>query len=377
MQIRIRLAAAVLNTASGVLGTAALLLSPVCSIAQQTDDVSVLPFVATDAVLVRSPVTGHVTRRSGVIENLAGNIVYLRRAGGAKVERIRLRDVHELSFRKSAEYDAGLELLQKRDCEKALSSFQTAESIERRAWVSREIMASSAQALVTLGRRPEAVKRIEKILEDDPATRHVALLPVVWDERLPPSERGAAAPDELKSPSLLQRLTAASVLLQSTEHGAAARETLTELRTCGKTGIQDLAEIQLWRVRLLKPDQLRRTDVTFWQTRAAELDRTMRGAAEFLIGRALMRFYEYDTAAVSLMWMPLMCPDDRVTAAASLRDAAEAMRQSGRAAAAAQVTGELMAWFPETSSAMQVRADSGDAGPPAEGNTSSPQLDVP
>ena len=322
----------------------------------ENDSAPVLPFVTTDAVVTRHPVTGKTTRETGVIEDLAGNEVQLRRAGGRRVDHIYLRDIAELQFRKSAEHDAGLLLLAEGNWEKALTAFDTAAQTEQRDWVQREVQASAAATLLALKRHTEVIERIEKISETDPDTRHVGLLPLVWDERLPPEERCQAASSDLESPSLIRRLTAASSLLQNPRHETAAITVLTELRTCEHPRIQELAEIQLWRLEILKPEELRKSDVRFRQLRTTDFDQQIRGAAEFVTGRALMQQFDFDAAALCLMWMPAMTSADRATAAASLNDAAVALTKSGQIAAAAQVRQELLSRFPETSTARRVAA---------------------
>jgi tetratricopeptide (TPR) repeat protein len=322
----------------------------------ENDSASVLPFVTTDAVVTRHPVTGKTTREAGVIEDLAGNEVQLRRAGGRRVDHIYLRDIADLQFRKSAEHDAGLLLLAEGNWEKALTALDSAAQTEQRDWVQREVQASAAATLLALKRHTEVIERIEKIAESDPDTRHVGLLPLVWDERLPPEERFQSPPSDMKSPSLIRRLTAASSLLQNPRHETAAIGVLTELRKCEHPRIQELAEIQLWRLEILKPEELRKSDVRFRQLRTTDFDQQIRGAAEFVTGRALMQQFDFDAAALCLMWMPAMTPADRATAAASLNDAAVALTKSGQIAAAAQVRQELLSRFPETSTARRVAA---------------------
>jgi hypothetical protein len=61
-----------------------------------------------------------------------------------------------------------------------------------------------------------------------------------------------------------------------------------------------------------------------------QLDRRTRSGPEFIIGRALLATHDYDNAATSLLWMPLLEPLDPPTTNASLEDAIIALEMSGR-----------------------------------------------
>ena len=324
----------------------------VCQLATPIDrDASLLPFVATDTVLRREGVTGQTQKLTGVIEDLTGDAIQLRRSGGGRVERIRLRDAISLQFLKSADYENGLKQLAAGQWSAARSSLETAAASEPRPWAVREIRASEARALLALGRRNDVLAKIEQLAAEDPDTRHVALLPLVWDERLPATERFDADPADLQSASQLRQLTAASTLLQEAAYESAAVATLNLVRVGGRPRVRDLAEIQLWRVRLLHPATLRKADVALWQRRVEDLERELRGGAEVLLGRALLSQHDYDGAALSLLWMPLMHPADQATAASSLRDAVAALRLAGRHADAMHLETECLRRFPNSGAA--------------------------
>ena len=168
------------TTAVGLLlclaNTAALLSQPP----------SLLPFVTSDAVLQRHPLTGETIRLTGVIEDLTADVVELRRSG-SRVERLRLQQVTQIQFIKSPDFDRGLVHLQRNELAPALAAFDQALPAEQRIWVQRELQAAAAEALLGMGRKNEVLQRVQKIVETDPATRHVGLLPLVWDSSLPQS----------------------------------------------------------------------------------------------------------------------------------------------------------------------------------------------
>ena len=310
--------------------------------AQPPDEPAVLPFISSDQVTIRKAGTHRDNTLSGVIEDMSGQNIVLRR-GGNTVDILKLREVVSVRFQKSPEFNDGLRKLESRDWQSALTALKTAEATEPRAWAVREIQASEAVALRALGRFDECLAMVEKIFDDDPDTRHLVELPLVWDERLPPGQRFAGTFADLKSRSVLRQLTAASALLHDPQQQAAAAATLTSVRRTPRIRIQELADVQLWRRSLLRAAELQPGEIELWTQRARDLDRRMRSGPEFLIGRALLAEHDYDKAATSLLWMPLLEPLDPATTAASLSDAVTALQLAGRTAEAAQFRIELEA----------------------------------
>ncbi len=308
--------------------------------AQPPDDPSVLPVTSSDQVTIRKAGTHRDKTLSGVIEDISSQNIVLRR-GGNTVDILKLREVVSVRFHKSPEFNDGLRKIDSRDWQSALTALQTAEATEPRAWAVREIQASEAVALRALGRFDECLAMVEKIFENDPDTRHLVELPLVWDERLPPGQRFAGTSADLKSRSVLRQLTAASALLHDPQQEAAAAATLTSVRRTPHIRIQELAEVQLWRRTLLRPSEVQPGEIEQWTQRARDFDRRMRSGPEFLIGRALLADHDYDKASTSLLWMPLLEPLDPATTAASLNEAVTALQLAGRTAEAAQFRIEL------------------------------------
>lgn len=293
------------------------------------DETSRLPLVTDDRVVVRSEGGYRTKTISCVIEDIVGQTIIVRRSGST-VNVIRLQEVVSVQFRKSEEFNEGLKKLRARDWKTALTSLQTAVTTENRNWARREINAHLAQAYRALGEFEGCLATVEKIVQDDPDTRHVVELPLVWDERLPVESRIQLAAADLKSPSEVRRLTAASALLQESSQEAAAVAALKELEKSATGVFLELVRAQLWRLRLLHPEQLREAEVESWSQHVRELDRRTRSGPEFIIGRALLATHDYDNAATSLLWMPLLEPLDPPTTNASLEDAITALELSGR-----------------------------------------------
>lgn len=293
------------------------------------DEVSRLPLVTDDRVVVRSEGGYREKTISCVIEDITGQKIIVRRSGST-VNVIRLQDVVSVQFRKSEEFNEGLKKLQEREWKTALASLQSAVTTENRNWARREINAHLARAYRALGEFDGCLATVEKIVQDDPDTRHVVELPLVWDERLPVENRIQLSTADLKSPSEVRRLTAASALLHDSSHETASVAALKDLETSATGVFLELVRAQLWRLRLLHPEQLREAEVSSWSQSVRQMDRRTRSGPEFIIGRALLATHDYDNAITSLLWMPLMEPLDPPTTNASLKDAITALELSGR-----------------------------------------------
>ena len=293
------------------------------------DEESLLPFPATDQLVV-APRDGKPGRTiTGVIEDISGQTIVLRRSA-SDVEVFTLRDVVRIDFRKSLEFDEGLRQLQKNEHRAAIRSLRTAAATEPRKWAVREINANLARACVNDRKFEDALKTVESIIELDPNTRHVVELPLVWDERLPDGERIVLHDVDLESPSVARRLVAASALLHSPQFQADCVAVLKSMNKSSNTRLQTLAETQLWRLKLLIPATLAASDVELWHRQLVRLDRRTRSGPEFLCGRAHLLLHEYDLAATSLLWMPMLEPLDPETTRASLTDAISALELAGR-----------------------------------------------
>lgn len=304
--------------------------------AQTENTNSAASVVSTDEIVLRKKGSTRTRVMTGVIEDISGQTIVFRRPGNT-IDVFSLREVVSIRFHKSAELDDGLAKLRTEDWAGALSALHSAAAIEPRKWAVREIRGSIAQALRALGRFEECLRTIEQIMTEDPASRHVRELPLVWDERLPEQQRIALGAAELQSASAVRKLTAASALLHEPEHQLAAMAALQSLRKTTRGPLQELAETQLWRISLLRTNELRESEVAQWIERVRDFDRRTRSGPEFLIGRALLRIHDYDNAATHLLWMPLVEPLDPATTASSLADAVTALQLSGRTEEAARL----------------------------------------
>ncbi|MEQ9411478.1 MAG: hypothetical protein RIK87_27435 [Fuerstiella sp.] len=314
-----------------------------------------LPFAGTDAVTLLND-GGVEERLGGAIEQIVGERLTFRRNGRGNILVLRLADVVEISFHRSLAWDEGLQQYREGRYQQALQKFDTALVKERRDWAWCELQAAAVRADIQLGRRQAAVDRIELILEKDPRSRHVSLLPLVWDARLPTAERISAEPDGLRGATMVKRLVAASALLHDPDYRGAATSVLERIREAeGLSRLGELATTQLWRLHLLnKPDE-RNPVLGIWADRVREMSDEARAGPQYVVARGYRQHHDYDRAAMGFLWMPLMSPLDRSLSAMSLVEAVECLKLAGRLSEAAVMANELQQRFPNTSAAEQLQ----------------------
>lgn len=328
-------------------------LSPSPVHAFQLTGESSLPFSGTDIITILEA-DGRERQIGGRIEDIRGETLTLRRNGKSKIELFRLPNVTNLYFAKPADWDRGLEHIDKGEFRRGLEYFDRALGTEQRRWAWNELQASAAKTCVKIGKRREAVERIEKVFEDDERTRHVSILPLVWDARLPDKERIACETEELRAPSILTRLVACSSLLHKDELRRSIQKELTRIRRdSGIVRVNELAESQLWRVHLLDADK-QSPLIKHWSDLVNQMSPSSRGGPAFVLGRLQANAHKYDDAALSFLWMPTMSPTDQAISAQALLEASRSLKNAGRVVESESLQRELKSRFPDTSAAEKI-----------------------
>lgn len=327
-----------------------LLLTSVLSSACDEVPETALPFSGSDRVLAIDR-SGRNVEIACRIEDVKGETLTVRRNGRAAIEFLRLRDVREIFFARPLDWAQGRQAWLDNDRRRAFEYFDRAIGRESRPWARNELMADAARFDVKAGRRNEAVDRIIDIFDKDPHTRHVALLPLTWDERLLEGETVSAPIEDLSSESEIRRLVACSVWLH---HANVRQRVIAELtrirRTTNYPRISKLAETQLWRDKLLFGDASQPVPDHF-RDLIQQLPPDVRGGPAHVLGRLLAKRHQYDEAALTLLWLPFMQNDDAPLAASSLAESIRCLRSSGRREQAEQLRKDLLAKYPDTSAA--------------------------
>ncbi len=217
--------------------------------------------------------------------------------------------------------------------------------------IFNSIQATAIRCCLRLNRRDEAVQRVETIWKRDDASPFLNLLPLVWDDRLPTTERYVATPRNLRSQSLPRQLAAASSLLHDPQHQQSCVKILTDVRASRRLPMSVLAETQLWRLGVRKTDDVRLSSVQRWKTQADSLPQSQRAGPQFVVGRALQLRQQPDPAALAFLWAPMMQTDDAFLAATGLAEAIVCLESTGRRDTAQRLRQELQHRFGHTSAA--------------------------
>ena len=258
-----------------------------------------------------------------------------------------LRDVTQLQFATGVEYDQGLQSLRNGAFDTARSRLLTALSGESRVWARREIESALARTALLTNNRLEALEIVSRIAEDDPLTRHVELLPLLWTTDDSPESRITKS-DQITSRSFMTRLLTASEWLTSKSVRSNCIEAFNELRLSGLRNIADLAEVQLWRARLLKSNELRRNHIDLWNARLNTLSPEALAGAHLVIGQAHMMLNDYESAALHLLRHPLTSHANPLTQQASMRLAVDSLHQLNRTTQANNMQAEYERRFAST-----------------------------
>jgi TolA-binding protein len=93
-----------------------------------------------------------------------------------------------------------------------------------------------------------------------------------------------------------------------------------------------------------------------WQRRIDELPEELRAGPSYLLGRAYAMRHDYELAAATLLWLPLMDDHDFRLAARACLEAGAALEKIGQRAEARTLFQEVTDRFADTSSADEARA---------------------
>ena len=139
----------------------------------------------------------------------------------------------------------------------------------------------------------------------------------------------------------------ASWLLGSPQRGAAllTLEKLLADRTITDRRIAALAEIQLWRTKLVTAKV---EEIAGWQRVVEQLPAEIRPTGYFFVAEAWARTNQTEQASLAYLQLPLVYGSQRALAAEGLLGAAKQLEKLGRQAQAAELYAELIAKYPQS-----------------------------
>jgi len=299
----------------------------------------------------------------GEIVDFTGQTLTLRHAIGRE-EKIDSQHVVGIEDAWNESHSAALSAMQEHDYAAALEKLQVALRDEQRPWARREIVASFVRCYQQLGQTERAISSFLAVWQSDPTTHHIAAIPLPWTTTPLAPEVQAAADRLLDDPEPVARLIGAGWLLTTARRADAVR-TLQQLLGSDDARIVFLAEAQLWRTRAsLDDDELRR-----WQVRVDAMPDSLRAGPYFVLGTALARAGRHETAALTLMRVPILYPGDRRLVAQALLAAAGELAKINRLGEARGLYREVIVEHADTRAAVEARRRFDElAGNPPTGN---------
>lgn len=284
---------------------------------------------AEDKVVVRGSSTGARMTITGTVEDYTGVEVSIRTDPAEPPRTFPAKHVVEIQTSQTEAHTRGINLLAAGQADEAIGELETALKKETRVWVRREIVATLVRAALRRGDFAAAGVRFQALVKSDPETRHFRLIPLIWGPEKISVDVCEQARGWLAGASEPGRLIGASLLYTDPESGRDARAILKKLASSADPRIQPLAQMQAWREEALggKPGKLQTAQ---WQRRIDELSEDLRAGPNYLLGRAYAARHDYELAAATLLWLPLVDDHDHRLAARALLEAGAALDKIGQ-----------------------------------------------
>lgn len=260
--------------------------------------------------------------------------------------------VIEVKTTNTAPHEQGRKLFAEGRIAEARAQFEEALKAEERGWVRREILSQLVRCALRAGDYGSAARRFLLIAQSDPDTIYFHLIPLMWAPRVLDPSLEAEARDWLTKPIPAARLLAASYLLNDPYQGQAAETELKALRSSPSRPVQQMAQTQLWRLRLRTAD-VSVLEIQRWENQIEALPELLRGGPYYLLGQAHLTRGEYESAATALLWLPLVYDHDHFLAGRACFEAAVALQRIGQVQQSNTLFEEVATRFGKTSYARE------------------------
>jgi tetratricopeptide (TPR) repeat protein len=297
-------------------------------------------------ILQRSSYSARITV-SGVVEDYTGVEVSIRTDSDEPPKTFPSADVVEIQTSQSESQVRGLRLLADGHVEEAVRELDVALKKETRSWVRREILAALVRAAVRRADYAAAATRFLALLKSDPTTRHFRLIPLVWAPETLTRETRSEAGVWLHGKVDAGRLIGASLLYDDRESGKEARGMLRELASSGDDRVRLLAQMQERRDEALTGD-FKSLQTEQWRRRIEKMPEDLRAGPYYLLGRVYVGRHDYELAAATLLWLPLVDDHDFRLAGRACLEAGVALDRIGQRAEARTLFREVTQRFADT-----------------------------
>jgi tetratricopeptide (TPR) repeat protein len=310
---------------------------------------------AQDKVILRRSNAAARLTVTGIVEDYTGTDLTIRVEGDESLKTFPSADVVEIQTAQHESHTRGLKLLSEGQVELAMRELEAAIKREPRTWVRREILAALVRCGLRRGDYSVAGARFLALLKSDISTRQFRIIPLVWAPEPIARETRAEAQTWMRGKVEAGRLMGASLLYDDLELKKESRGVLKELSSSTDSRVRVLAQAQAWREEALSgsPGRLQTAQ---WRQRIDEMPEDLRGGPNFLLGRAYLARHDYELAAATLLWLPLVDDHDFRLAARACLEAGAALDRIGQQAESRTLFREVTTRFADTPFADEARA---------------------
>jgi len=294
----------------------------------------------TDQVILQgSTVSSRVTIQCEITD-YTGESVVIRTAASKTERRFPVSQLVSIQTPKMASHERGLKHLENGDYQQAESELTQALTDEARRWMRREILADLIRCSLRQNQYSAAGIQFQRLYAADQTTRHIRLIPLVWDNVAVDHETRMTASTWMKEKAAIKRLIGASLLLRDPQWGESAQAVLRVLLQEPERRIRSLATWQAWRLKQKSRD-ISDLELARHETQIDELEKNLQPGPWYLIGQAHLNRQEYDLAAAAFLRIPLIYDSDHPVTAQAMFNAARALEQIGFRSQAALLDQEI------------------------------------
>jgi len=225
----------------------------------------------------------------------------------------------------------------------ALALYQKAVDEETRTWVRRRIIAQWVWCYQALGQPVQAGEAFLLLIRSDPDTPYFDCIPLSWLSRQTPAalERAAAGWMQRQEPAAV--LLGASHLLTGSQRSAALAR-LRQLAASPDARVAQLALAQSWRASGFNASE---AQIDAWTGTLTTIPEPLAAGPYYVVGAAQRQRDQWQQAAIKLMRVVILHPEQRELAAQSLIDAGRCLEKLEQPRKAASLYQELLEDYPE------------------------------
>jgi tetratricopeptide (TPR) repeat protein len=239
------------------------------------------------------------------------------------------------------------ELFARREYAEALVKYEEAVRSEPRRWVQRKLVAQMIWCLRNLEQYRRAAELFLALTRDDPAMLYFSCIPLRWLPAQTPADLEKKSREWLASDSPVAVLVGASQLISSADQAEVVKR-LEVLTKAKDARIAALARALIWNATFAAASS---KQLSLWSDDIETFPEAIRAGPYYVLGRALAHHKQPADAAIDLLHVPILYPEDRPLAAAALLAAGRALEDDSQADAAHRLYRELLAEYPKSRAA--------------------------